>query len=527
MEFLCSYERKVYRKNNMKNNLTFCGLFILFIITFRPSLQAQNDAPLYEFRGVWIASVANIDWPSRPGLDAETQKRELLWTLDQHQISGMNAIMLQIRPTADAFYDDGKEPWSYYLTGKQGEAPQPHYDPLAFAVEKAHERGMELHAWFNPYRASQDLDPNKRSENHISHTKPEWFFTYDGKTYFNPGIPEVREYIIDVILDVVKRYDIDGVHFDDYFYPYPGEDPLPDKDTYEKYGADRFESIEDWRRDNVDLLIKELNEAIHAEKPWVKFGISPFAIWRNKKEDDRGSETNGFSSYSGLYADVYKWGQEGWMDYVNPQIYCPFGYPPAPYENLLDWWDQHSFDRHVYVGMAAYRAMGTKDGWEDKSQLPRQIRALREKENIHGSVYFSSRSLMNHLAGLTDSLRADFYHHPALPPTMPWLDDVPPEPVTEINASVIENQYVRLRWEAPAAAADGDESYGYVIYRYPEGENVNGKEARHIIHISYRPDTFFFDILPQDEDAFIYEVRAIDRMKNISEKAQPIKISRR
>lgn len=512
----------------MNNNfLRQYGVFVIIILLFGTvqPVKAQDKAPLYEFRGVWIASVANIDWPSRPGLDAEDQKRELLWILDQHQLSGMNAIMLQVRPTADAFFQNGKEPWSYYLTGEQGKAPEPDYDPLAFAVEKAHERGMELHAWFNPYRASQDLDPGKRSQKHISHTRPEWFFTYDGKTYFDPGIPEVREYILEVILDVVRRYDIDGVHFDDYFYPYPGKTALPDSLTYKEYGADRFDSIEDWRRDNVDQLIRELNEAIHAEKPWVKFGISPFAIWRNKKEDERGSETNGFSSYSGLYADVYKWGQERWMDYVNPQIYFPFGYPPAAYENLLDWWDRHSFDRHVYVGQAAYRAMGSRDGWEDKSQLPRQIRALREKENVHGSVYFSSRSLMNNLAGLTDSLRTDFYRHPALPPAMPWLDDVPPEPVSELSASVIGDRFVRLRWKEPAAAADGDRAYGYVIYRYREGENADKNDARQVVHISYHADPFYFDIPPQEGSTIIYEVRAIDRMKNISKKADSVKVT--
>lgn len=338
--------------------------FTLVLALFICRLSAQNpdQTPLYEFRGVWVATVANIDWPSKPGLSTEDQQRELLWILDQHQRWNLNAVMFQIRPTADAFFADGKEPWSYYLTGKQGKAPDPLWDPLDFAIEEAHARSMELHAWFNPYRASQDMDSRKRSANHISYTQPDWFFTYGNKTYFNPGIPEVREYIVGVIMDIVRRYDVDGIHFDDYFYPYPGNEPLPDSMTYKKYGSDRFDNIEDWRRDNVDQLIRDLHHAIHKEKSHVKFGISPFAIWRNKKEDPRGSETNGFTSYDGLYADVYKWLEEGWVDYINPQIYFPFHYPPAAFEKLLDWWDTHSFGKQVLVGQAPYRALEGKNG---------------------------------------------------------------------------------------------------------------------------------------------------------------------
>lgn len=502
---------------------------LIFIFLFNLSISAQNinHTPLHEFRGVWIATVANIDWPSKPGLSTEDQKRELLWLLDQHERMGINAVMLQVRPTSDAFFASGLEPWSYYLTGEQGEGPDPVYDPLAFAVNAAHDRAMELHAWFNPYRAAQDSDPDKRSPDHISYTRPEWFYKYGNKTYFDPGIPEVREYIIEVILDVVRRYDVDGIHFDDYFYPYPGKDNLPDSLTYIKYGKKQFTSIEDWRRNNVDLLVEKLNNAIHQVKPWVKFGISPFAIWRNKKEDPRGSETNGFTNYDGLYADVYTWLQKGWMDYVNPQIYFPFHYPPAAFEKLLEWWNNNSFSRHVYVGQAAYRALEGKNGWEDWSQLPRQVKALRQNENIDGSVYFSSRSLMNNMAGFADSLRQDLYVHPALPPPMAWLDRIPPEPVNDLRADVIVNRYIRLRWESPAAAKDGDLAYGYVVYRYEDDKPVEVDEGGHIIGITYKPEPFFFDTKCEPGKKYKYVVRSIDRMKNLSKVSSLVEIDLR
>ncbi|MBY5956744.1 family 10 glycosylhydrolase [Membranicola marinus] len=500
-------------------------LIFLFWITAFSTLSSQehSPAPLHEFRGVWIASVANIDWPSRPGLSTEDQKRELLWLLDQHQRMGLNAVVFQIRPTADAFFSDGKEPWSYYLTGKQGQAPEPFYDPLEFAIEAAHDRNMELHAWFNPYRASQDSDAGKRSRDHISHTRPEWFYTYNNKTYFNPGIPEVREYIVEVILDVVMRYDVDGIHFDDYFYPYPGKDPLPDSMTYEKYGTADFNTIEDWRRNNVDLLVKELNESIHQAKPWVKFGISPFAIWRNKKEDPRGSETNGFTNYDGLFADVYKWLEEGWMDYVNPQIYFPFHYPPAAFEKLLDWWSKNSFGKQVYVGQAPYRSLEGKNGWEDWSQLPRQVRALRQKDNIHGSVYFSSRSLMNNMAGFADSLRLDLYQHPALIPPMKWLDSIPPAPPANVRATVID-RFVRLRWDSPAVAHDAQKPYGYVVYRFEENGPIDLESGAHIVGISFKPQPFFFDAKSEPGKKYRYVIRAMDRIKNLSTPAPVVEV---
>ena len=381
-------------------------LFSLFILSLTVSAQ-DIQAPKREFRGVWIATVQNIDWPSKRGLSSDVQKQEFLQILDDHQKTGINAVMLQVRPSADALYAKSQELWSMFLSGKQGVAPSPSYDPLEFAVVEAHRRGMELHAWFNPYRATNDTIDSNTSINHISRTKPEWFFTYGGKKYFNPGLPEVRAYIVGIIMGVVRNYDIDGVHFDDYFYPYPGKTPLPDSVTYVQYGKN-FSSIEDWRRNNVDVLIKTLSDSIHDAKRYVKFGISPFGIWRNKKDDPEGSETNGLSGYSALYADARKWLQGGWIDYINPQVYFPFNYAPAAYEKLVDWWSNNAYGKHVYIGQGVYRSMEDRDGWRDKKQLPNQIRYLRQNSRVQGSVFFSSKSVSTNMAGFRDSLRNDF-----------------------------------------------------------------------------------------------------------------------
>ncbi|WP_439882074.1 glycoside hydrolase family 10 protein [Pontibacter sp. MBLB2868] len=421
-------------------------LFLLLLTSTTLFAQETKYFPKREFRGVWIATVQNIDWPSKAavGVDPTVQKQEFVQILDEHQKTGINAVMLQVRPSTDALYAKSREQWSMFLTGKQGLAPiDPQYDPLEFAIQEAHKRGMELHAWFNPYRATNNLIDSLTSADHITRTKPDWFFTYAGKKYFNPGLPEVRAYIVDVVMDVVKNYDIDGVHFDDYFYPYPGKEPLPDSVTYQLYGQN-FATIEDWRRNNVDELIHTLSDEIHAEKKFVKFGISPFGIWRNKAQDPNGSESNGLSGYSALYADARKWVQEGWIDYVNPQVYFPFNYPAAPYEKLVDWWSANAFGKHVYVGQGVYRAMEDREGWRDKQQLPNQVRYLRQNPKVQGSVYFSSKSLTNNLAGFRDSLQYEFYRYHALQPQMQWLDDEAPAAPSELD-DVRERRFLIFR----------------------------------------------------------------------------------
>lgn len=477
--------------------------------------QIQNISPKREFRGVWIATVQNIDWPSKRGLNSDIQKQELLKILDEHERSKMNAIMLQIRPSADALYAKNSEEWSIFLSGKQGLPPSPLYDPLEFSIREAHKRGMELHAWINPYRATNNLLESEISENHITRKHPEWFFTYSGKKYFNPGLPEVQRYIVRIIMGIVRNYDIDGIHFDDYFYPYPAKDALPDSASFQLHGQN-FKDINDWRRHNVDTLIKTLSDSIHKEKRHVKFGISPFGIWRNLKDDPEGSESNGLSGYSALFADARNWLKQGWIDYINPQLYFPFHYPAAPYEKLQDWWSLNSFGKHVYIGHGVYRAMEDREGWRDKQQLSNQIRYLRKDPRVQGSVFFSSKSLTNNLAGFQDSLRTSLYQFQSLPPTMLWLDAVDPQSPLNLKAR-LSSRTVDLSWEEPMRVRDGETAYGYVIYRFDENEPVDIANAAKIIKISYeKNDLSFIDQTPSIGKKYKYVVTAVDRLKNES-----------
>ncbi|WP_442589470.1 glycoside hydrolase family 10 protein [Pedobacter sp. AW31-3R] len=487
-------------------------------------IYAQSTAkiaPKREFRGVWVATVTNIDWPSRPGLTADQQKQEFIGLLEQHKKSGMNAIILQVRPAADAFYKKSREPWSQWLTGTQGVAPAGGYDPLEFAIKEAHSRGMELHAWFNPYRATMSSS-SFVSPDHMTRKKPEWFFTYGGKKQFDPGLPEVREYIVQVILDVVKGYNVDGIHFDDYFYPYPlAGQRINDEGTFKKYG-EAFDDIKDWRRNNVDVLIKQLDDSIHFYKKYVKFGISPFGIWKNQSDDQLGSDTHGLSNYHELYADSRKWIKEGWVDYINPQIYFSFTRRAAPFGTLVDWWSDNTYGRHLYIGQAAYLVNQKMEAaWRVPNQIPEQIRYLRKNNRVQGSIFFSSKSLSTVARGTQDSLRNDLYKYPALPPQMPWLDEVVPNQPQNLSAVAIPVG-VQLKWEAPLKAEDGETASGYVVYRFEEGEKIDVLNAENILHISFEDFTFFLDTSIEKGKRYNYLVTALDRLKNESEASGPV-----
>ncbi len=495
-------------------------LFIQCLII--STLSAQNTTkiePKREFRGVWVATVENIDWPSKAGLSSDQQKQELIGILEQHKANGINAIMFQVRPAADAFYAKSREPWSRWLMGKQGLAPAPGYDPLEFAINEAHIRGIELHAWFNPYRASTNVN-HVIVDDHITKTKPDWFFTYGGKKQFNPGIPEVRDYIVDVILDVVKEYDVDGIHFDDYFYPYPiAGQKINDEATYVRY-REGFSNIGDWRRNNVNLLVKTLGDSIHHHKSHVKFGMSPSAIWRNIGEDKEGAKTAGLSTYSTLYADSRKWIKEGWVDYINPQIYFSFTRKVAPFPVLVDWWGENTYGRHLYVGHGAYLVHNgntkAEAAWGIPSQIPDQIRYVRNNEKAQGSIFFSSKSLATVARKVADSLRTDFYKYPSLPPQMPWLDAVNPNPPRELHVEA-KADGVHLNWEKPLTASDGDTASGYVIYRFNEGEEISIEHPRNILKISFKNYTTFLDTSVEKGKRYTYLVTALDRIKNESE----------
>lgn len=505
----------------MLKKIVFAILTTLITPIFIYAQTAAKIAPKREFRGVWVATVTNIDWPSRPGLSVDEQKQELIGLLDQHKRNGMNAIMLQVRPAADAFYRKSREPWSQWLMGKQGVAPSPGYDPLEFAITEAHSRGMELHAWFNPYRASMSAN-TVFSEDHMTKKRPDMFFTYGGKKQFDPGLPEVREYIVQVILDVVKGYDVDGIHFDDYFYPYPiAGQRINDGATFSKY-PNGFTNLNDWRRNNVDLLIKQLDDSIHHYKKYVKFGISPFGIWKNSKEDPQGSETHGLSNFTELYADSRKWVKEGWVDYINPQVYFSFTRKAAPFDTLVDWWSNNTYGRHLYIGQAAYLMNQRMEAaWRDPNQLLDQVRYMRENNRVQGSVFFSSRSFSTVARATADSLRNDLYKYPALPPQMPWLDEIVPNIPQGLSAEAA-GIGVQLKWSAPLKAADGETASGYVIYRFDEGEKISVVNPKNMIKISFNDTPSFLDTNIIKGKRYTYLVTALDRLKNESDASGPV-----
>jgi uncharacterized lipoprotein YddW (UPF0748 family) len=374
--------------------------------------------PKHQFRAMWIASVANIDWPSRTGLGVAAQQAELRSWLDLAVQRRMNAVVVQVRPTADAFWPSPYEPWSRYLTGTQGVSPG--YDPLAFMVAEAHARDLELHAWFNPYRISNTDDPADLVPSHPARVNPGWRFAYGGKLYYNPGIPAVRDFVEDAMMDAVTRYDLDGVHFDDYFYPYPvSGQSIPDSATYAQHGTG-FANVHDWRRNNVDLLVQEMSQRIHAAKPHVKFGISPFGIWRNAATDPAGSQTSGLQSYDAIYADTRKWVQRGWLDYVNPQIYWHIGFPVADYAVLTDWWADLVAPTgvHLYIGQAAYRLgdPAQDPAWQDPAELTDHLFHNRGRPQVRGDVYFSANSVRADRLGGFTRLANDHYRRPAIVP---------------------------------------------------------------------------------------------------------------
>ncbi|GAA2807856.1 glycoside hydrolase family 10 protein [Saccharopolyspora taberi] len=390
---------------------TFLGGAIASVALLPGLLTTTGSAsagPTTQLRAEWVSAVSNIDWPSKPGLTADQQKAEYAKLLDQAVADKLNAVFVQVRPTADAFWPSPHEPWSHWLTGEQGKDPG--YDPLAFMVEEAHRRGLQFHAWFNPYRVSLGDDPNALVPEHPARKHPEWVFAYGGKLYYNPGLPEARAFVEDAIMDAVERYAVDGVHLDDYFYPYPvsGEE-IPDQETFEQHGGD-FTNIEDWRRNNVDLLVSELDKRIHEARPEAKFGISPFGIWRNASSDPEGSDTKGLESYSAIYADSRKWVKEGWIDYISPQIYWQIGHSSADYAVLVPWWAKTvaGTDVELYIGQGAYKV--GDEGWTDPGELSAHLTLNRDHPEVKGDVYFSAKSLTTNAKDAYAKVVADHYN---------------------------------------------------------------------------------------------------------------------
>ncbi len=384
-----------------------------------------------EFRAVWIATVANIDWPSKPGLTTLEQKTELRAILDRVKILNMNAVIFQVRPAGDALYSSAFEPWSEYLTGEQGKAPDPFYDPLEFAVEEAHRRGLELHAWINPFRVKHSTAKSNLAENHLSKTNPHLVHEYGRHLWMDPGHPESHNWSMKIIRDIVHRYDVDAIHIDDYFYPYPERDltgsfiEFPDSTTYAFY-TERNGSIErdNWRRQNVDSFIERMHKEIKEIDPTVRFGISPSGLWQ---PDMQGDEIDGFDAFGKIYADSRKWFHEGWLDYFSPQLYWPLEQIGQRYSVLLNWWNtQNTTGKHLWPGNYTSRIRFGEDLWP-VSEITDQISITRDFPGATGNVHFSTRILMMNPDGLLDELR-NLYDKPALVPATDWLGGLPPLP---------------------------------------------------------------------------------------------------
>jgi uncharacterized lipoprotein YddW (UPF0748 family) len=489
------------------------ALLSLALVSFQ-TLIAQ---PKYEFRGVWIATVDNIDWPSRDNHNPESQKADFIRILDMHQRNGMNAVIVQVRPAADAFYPSPYEPWSQWLTGVQGLPPSPYYDPLQFMISEAHKRGMEFHAWLNPYRANFNIGTASIAPNHVTRLHPEWFLTYGDKKYFDPSNKDAQQFVVNVVRDIVKRYDIDAIHMDDYFYPYriPGRE-FPDAASFLKSGT-RLNK-EDWRRSNVDSIIRKLSKAIKEEKKYVKFGISPYSVWRNKDKDPRGSDSrSGVTNFDDLYADILLWLEKGWIDYVSPQLYLEIGHDKVAYEKMLAWWSRNSYGRHIYIGHGIYRVNENAAAWKNPSELSNQIKLLRRYPNVHGSIYFSSKSFNNNPNGWNDSLRENYYHYPAFVPPMRWIDNEKPwAPIVE--RSISNDSMIKLTVR-PDPRNLIPIKY-FVVYKYAPESNTEpfGNQPRFISKFEMSPDGFFLDdVLSSEHYSYRYVVTAVGKNNNESD----------
>ncbi len=480
-------------------------LFIV-VLLFGLHLQAQ-DAPLREFRGAWVATVANIDWPSSSNLSVAEQKAEIVYYFDLLQRNNFNAVIVQIRPVADAFYASQYEPWSKYLTGSQGVAPAPYYDPLAFMIEEAHKRCLEFHAWFNPYRALMNKYKNPNPFNHVTKKHPEWFVNYGKKKYFNPGLPAVQDYCIKIVSDVVKRYDIDAVHMDDYFYPYRiGKSEFPDLFAYRAYNMKNL-NRDDWRRDNVNKLVKRLNIRIKSIKPHVKFGISPFGVWRNAAKDSiRGSNTTaGQTNYDDLFADVRLWQRMGWIDYCMPQLYWESGHPAVDYGTLIAWWNKNAYDRHMYIGHGIYKlGTGRKPAWKNLDEIEHQIDETRHFKKVHGSAFYSIKFLKRNIFGINQMFRDKVYKYPALLPEMKWLpkkvdNALPPRPL-QVQMQYATNGMKMLKWR-------NDKKEQYAVY---EIQNTRSRYGKKVLGIT-RGDYFVID---KKNSLAEYQIVKLDRLHN-------------
>lgn len=485
-------------------------LLALFLATgVGAQIQQQSPYPKREFRGAWIQAVNG----QFRGIPTEKLKQTLIDQLNSLQGAGINAIIFQVRPEADALYASQLEPWSRFLTGVQGQAPSPYWDPMQFMIDECHKRGMEFHAWINPYRVKTSLK-SELAANHLYNIHPEWFVAYNNQLYFDPALPESRRHICMVVADIVSRYDVDAIHMDDYFYPYPAKGvDFPDDASFARYGGG-FTNRADWRRSNVNILIQKIHETIRGLKPWVKFGISPFGIYRNEKNDPLGSKTNGLQNYDDLYADVLLWARNGWVDYNIPQIYWQIGHPAADYETLVKWWAKNTENRPLFIGQSVMNTVQNADPKNPSiNQLPRKMALERAYQTIGGSCQWPASAVVENAGKYRDALVQEYHKYPALVPVFDFMDDKAPGKVRKVKKVWTEDGYM-LFWTAPKAKDEMDRAVQYVVYRFDGKEKVNIDDASHIVAITRNN----FYKLPYDDGKtkYRYVVTALDRLHNES-----------
>ena len=485
-------------------------LLALFLATgVGAQIQQQSPYPKREFRGAWIQAVNG----QFRGIPTEKLKQTLIDQLNSLQGAGINAIIFQVRPEADALYASQLEPWSRFLTGVQGQAPSPYWDPMQFMIDECHKRGMEFHAWINPYRVKTSLK-SELSPNHLYNIHPEWFVTYNNQLFFDPALPESRRHICMVVADIVSRYDVDAIHMDDYFYPYPAKGmDFPDDASFARYGGG-FTNRADWRRSNVNILIQKIHETIRGLKPWVKFGISPFGIYRNEKNDTLGSKTNGLQNYDDLYADVLLWARNGWVDYNIPQIYWQIGHPAADYETLVKWWAKNTENRPLFIGQSVMNTIQNADPKNPSmNQLPRKMALERAYQTIGGSCQWPASAVVENAGKYRDALVQEYHKYPALVPVFDFMDDKAPGKVRKVKKVWTEDGYM-LFWTPPKAKDEMDRAVQYVVYRFDDKEKVNIDDASHIVAVTR--NNFYKLPYKDGKNKYRYVVTALDRLHNES-----------
>lgn len=493
----------------MNRLLSVTATLVAMMLLCAYPAKAQK-APKREFRGAWIQCVNE----QFQGLSKEEMQRTLSYQLDELAKDGVNAIIFQVRAECDALYDSPYEPWSRFLTGRQGQNPG--WDPLAWMVSECHKRGMEIHAWINPYRA-KTKGTSALASNNIAVKHPERVFEYDGLYILNPALPENREYICKIADDIVRRYDIDGFHIDDYFYPYPvAGKAIPDA---KEYNADsRGMSIGDWRRDNVNKFIEQLHDSIRQTKPWVKFGVSPFGIYRNARSSSIGSNTRGLQNYDDLYADVLKWVNNGWIDYCVPQLYWQIGHKTADYETLIKWWNEHAGNRPLYIGEDVERTIKYADVDNPSTNQVAAKHKLHEQcKNVDGTVLWYAKAAVDNYDRYGVFLRNYYWKSPALQPLMPFIDDKAPKKPRKLKAHQNSTNLL-LTWMAPKGNGWKDEAVKYVVYQFKPGESVDISDPSHIVSLTNHQS--LETVKPAESGKYIYVVTALDRMSNESEIAK-------